>query len=138
MPVAPIAPSVIAVPTTIWLPRIASVHTAKTAATRMPASAAARNPAPAECSPKAASADARAPESIAPSIPMLMTPARSVTVSPSAARASGVAILMVASRKAASTAMAPASVILAPQPPLEGDDHQDDESLQGIHRDRRN
>ena len=107
---------------------------------------------PTDPRPTDPSAAASAPASIAPSSPRLITPARSVTVSPSAASRSGVATRTAAARNPAIAAASSASVI-GPEPPRPaagarsggaprrriGQEHRDDHRrLHHIDEDRRN
>ncbi len=87
--VAPTANRLKPMPMTIWFARAKTVPSASTAAASRPPSMPAASAVTGEPLTASPSAEAEAPNSINPSSPIVNTPARSETVSPSAASSTG-------------------------------------------------
>src|SRR5512143_1403943 len=101
-------------------------NTAKVAATSMPEAAPAASPTHGDPEAAAPHAAPKAPLSMMPSRPTLITPLRSATISPVAASASGVATRTAADRNPAASVARPASGPVTSPAPVEDHDQQDD------------
>src|ERR1700722_10609338 len=141
-----------AVPVTTWLTARFTTSTAKIALIATPATIAPISPSASLPLKNAIVSAANAPESIAPSIPILTTPLSSTSNSPSAASRIGVAIVITETRNASSIGHLRerrhrggviarcAENILAKSTPrgrVEGENDQNHESLDDLHQLRR-
>src|ERR1700722_7157299 len=138
-----------AVPVTTWLTARFTTSTAKIALIATPATIAPISPSASLPPKNAIVSAANAPESIAPSIPILTTPLSSTSNSPRAASRIGVAIVITETRNASSIGhlrdgrhcggiiAGRAENILAQSAPrgrVEGEDDQNHESLNHLHQ----